>query len=179
MSSCRASSAPACLGKVGVKRAALTTKHAKKARSLEQQSKKEEGAWKEEGWGARMSDMNKILALKQCSVASVVKWFIPTNTSAFALCQVPRKRLEPSFKFTAAGNAFLSSPSPPANLFPGCMWSCMLLPGSGFQKEIRTLSLATFRDTIQHAEVQVLTCLTRWIIFPCNQAKSSSTVTSG
>lgn len=175
MSSCRAVSAPACLSKVGVKWAALTTKHTKKARSLEQQSKKEEGAWKEEGWGARMSDMNKILALKQCSVASVVKWFILPNTSAFALCQVPRKRLEPSFKFTAASNAFLSSPSPPVNLFPGCM----LVPGSSFQKEIRTLSPATFRDTIQHAEIQVLTCLTRWIIFPCNQAKSSSTVSSG
>lgn len=31
------------------------------------------GSMKEEGWGARMNDMNKTLAFKQCSVASVVK----------------------------------------------------------------------------------------------------------
>lgn len=65
---------------------ALVVKSAEKSRGLEWlwilRSKKEEGAWKRKGWGARMCDMSKIFAFKQCSVASGVKWFIPKNFSS-------------------------------------------------------------------------------------------------
>lgn len=41
--------------------------------TAEQEDMGEGGAWKEEGWAVRMHDTSEILALKQHSVAVVVK----------------------------------------------------------------------------------------------------------
>lgn len=104
LQSCRALSLPACAARQELNEQrflALVVNSAEKSRGLEGlwilQNKEEEGAWKRKGWGARMCDMNKILAFKQ-----YVQWLLELNdssprTSAVAPCEVPSSSLEPSF----------------------------------------------------------------------------------
>lgn len=85
------------------------------------------GAWKEEGWGVRMHSTSKILALKQHSAASVVKWFIFPNT--WGICPVPgaKQQAGAQLQFTADNTSSVMLFFSSCQCIPWFTFSCVLV----------------------------------------------------